>query len=369
MAASTILAADPPAQPSSPEGSIVKKVIDYFSHTNEHKKPGTLDFSLIGGPYYTSDIGLGIGLVASGLYGHGRYDSITPPSNVSLFGKISTKGFGTLGIRGTHISQSETQRFNYNLEVLCDPSDYWGIGYEMDNNDANKSGMRRIGVQIHADALFKILPDFYIGPMLSYDFVKAHKIERPYLLEGERSTTWAAGAGVTLSYDTRDVLTNPHRGVYLTVSQCYYPKFIGNHYPFTRTSLQADWYRTIWNGGIIAIDFRGEFNYGNPSWYMLAYLGGSYSLRGYYEGRYRDKGMMAFQAELRQKVWRRSGIVVWAGAGNIFARPSQIMIRRVLPNAGLGYRWEFKKDVNVRLDAGFGKSGQWGFMFNINEAF
>lgn len=33
------------------------------------------------------------------------------------------------------------------------------------------------------------------------------------------------------------------------------------------------------------------------------------------------------------------------------------------------YRWEFKKDVNVRLDYGFGKSGQSGFIFNIGEAF
>ena len=36
---------------------------------------------------------------------------------------------------------------------------------------------------------------------------------------------------------------------------------------------------------------------------------------------------------------------------------------------GVGYRWEFKKNVNVRLDYGFGKSGQSGFLFNINEAF
>ncbi len=36
---------------------------------------------------------------------------------------------------------------------------------------------------------------------------------------------------------------------------------------------------------------------------------------------------------------------------------------------GVGYRWEFKKNVNVRLDYGFGKSGQHSFIFNINEAF
>ena len=31
------------------------------------------------------------------------------------------------------------------------------------------------------------------------------------------------------------------------------------------------------------------FNFGNPSWAMMALLGNSYSMRGYYEGRYRDK--------------------------------------------------------------------------------
>ena len=40
-----------------------------------------------------------------------------------------------------------------------------------------------------------------------------------------------------------------------------------------------------------------------------------------------------------------------------------------LPNYGIGYRWEFKNRVNVRLDYGFGKKGQSGFLFNINEAF
>ncbi len=114
---------------------------------------------------------------------------------------------------------------------------------------------------------------------------------------------------------------------------------------------------------------RAQFNYGNPSWGMLAQLGGSSAMRGYYEGRYRDKHKIETQVELRQHVWRRNGIVVWAGAGTVFDKPGSIKLRHVLPNYGVGYRWEFKKNVNVRLDYGFGKKGQSGFTFNINEAF
>ena len=92
-------------------------------------------------------------------------------------------------------------------------------------------------------------------------------------------------------------------------------------------------------------------------------------MRGYYEGRYRDKNKIETQIELRQHIWRRNGIVLWAGAGTVFPKFSKMRINHVLPNYGLGYRWEFKKNVNVRLDYGLGKAGQSGFIFNINEAF
>ena len=90
-------------------------------------------------------------------------------------------------------------------------------------------------------------------------------------------------------------------------------------------------------------------------------------MRGYYEGRYRDKHSMATQLELRQHVWRRNGIVARVGVGNVFHDSKSF--KHLLPNYGIGYRWEFKKHVNVRLDYGRGRAGQSGFTFNINEAF
>lgn len=82
---------------------------------------------------------------------------------------------------------------------------------------------------------------------------------------------------------------------------------------------------------------------------MMAELGGTRSMRGYYEGRYRDKHSLEATVELRQHVWKRNGIVVWVGAGTIFPKFSALRSKQILPNAGVGYRWEFKKNVNVRL--------------------
>ena len=91
-------------------------------------------------------------------------------------------------------------------------------------------------------------------------------------------------------------------------------------------------------------------------------------MRGYYEGRYRDKNIIEGQIELRQHIKGRNGIVLWLGAAEVFPKFNKMRFDEILPNGGVGYRWEFKKKINVRLDCGFGKNGP-GFLFNINEAF
>lgn len=349
--------------------SLVTKFLDYFNDANKEKKNKKFDFSVIGGPHYSTDTKLGLGLVAAGLYRANRNDSLLPPSNVSLFSDISTVGFWLIGIRGTHIAPQDKYRLQYTVYLYSFPADFWGMGYEQGNNPENKSEMKRWQAKVSASWLFRLADNLYVGPAAVYDYVKASRVERPELLAGMDGKTWNVGFGATLVYDSRDVLTNPHRGAYLSLSQIFRPKFLGNTYAFSTTELQASLYRNVWNGAILAGDLRTMLNFGNPSWGMMALLGNSNSMRGYYEGRYRDKHKIEAQLELRQHVWRRNGVALWVGAGTVFPKFSQLRADRILPNYGIGYRWEFKKNVNVRLDYGFGKSGQSGFLFNINEAF
>ena len=349
--------------------SLITRFLDYFNDANKNKKHKKFDFSIIGGPHYSTDTKLGLGLVAAGLYRTNPNDTILPPSNVSLFSDVSTVGFYMLGIRGTHIFPQDKYRADYTVYFYSFPCDYWGMGYDMGNDDSNKSEMKRWQARIKGSFLFHLGSNFYIGPMVSYDYVIGKNVERPELLNGMDRHTWNLGAGFSAVYDSRDVLTYPHQGLYINLTQCFRPRFMGNDYAFSTTELQVDAYQKVWKGAILAEDFRTMLNFGNPSWGMMALLGNSNSMRGYYEGRYRDKHKMEAQVELRQHIWKRNSLTVWVGAGTVFSKFSNIRFRHILPNYGLGYRWEFKKNVNVRLDYGFGKAGQSGFLFSINEAF
>lgn len=150
--ASTAVVADSAAV----KRSFLKKFLDYFNDANKEKKNKKFDFSVIGGPHYSSDTKLGLGLVAAGLYRTDRADTLLPLSTVSLYGDVSTVGFYLLGVQGNHIFPKDKYRLNYNLYFYSFPSLYWGIGYRNAVNDENESSYKRFQAQVKVDFMFRL---------------------------------------------------------------------------------------------------------------------------------------------------------------------------------------------------------------------
>ncbi len=357
-------AAATPAQEARP--GFFKRFIDYFKNSNQDKTTEKkFDFSIIGGPHYSSDTKLGLGLVASGLYRIDRNDLSIPPSNVSLFGDFTTTGFWLLGIRGNTLLNGAKYRIDYTTYFFSFPSAFWGIGYD-NGAYAERSSYKRKQAQFKVDFLYRLARNFYIGTNGSFSYVSGKDFRNIEYLQGQATYYRNVGIGLFLMYDSRDFIPNPYKGLYLKLEQIVYPKSRGR--TFTRTEFTGDVYTRLWKGGILAYDLHAVFNSSRTPWTNLALMGGSQRMRGYYEGRYRDRNLIEMQLELRQRIYGRSGIAVWVGAGNVFPDFKNFNPSHTLPNYGIGYRWEFKNRVNVRLDYGFGKNEN-SFLFSINEAF
>lgn len=341
-------------------------VYRYFTESNQEKKKKRFDFSVIGGPHFSSDTKLGLGLVASGLYRMDRNDLSLPPSSISLYGDVTTTGFYLLGIRGTTIFKEDKYRLGINFYFFSFPSKYWGIGYANGNRKNDYTTYKRLEKQIRVDFSKRIFPNTYLGATGLFRHVNGKDFKDIRFLDGEKADIATQGFGLFVTYDSRDFLPNPYRGTYIKFEQLFFPDFWGNK--FKRSEILFRNYNKLWKGAILASDLQGTLNYGNTPWSMVALLGGSYQMRGYYEGQYRDNKLIQTQIELRQHIYNRHGIVVWGGAGNVFPNFHHFKWKETLPTYGIGYRWEFKKRVNVRLDYGIGK-GQSAFYFNIEEAF
>ena len=95
-------------------------------------------------------------------------------------------------------------------------------------------------------------------------------------------------------------------------------------------------------------------------------------MRGYYMGSYIDNSQVAVQTELRQHIWGRLGATAWIGGATVFSSLKDLKDKTIrpewLPNGGLGLRFEFKHNVNARIDFGIGRH-TCGFVFAIGEAF
>ena len=358
------------AQPTEEKNSHLKEWWNSLIHGNidrTHEKK--LDMSFIVAPFYTREGSFGVGGAATALYRLDRNDSIMQPSDISLSGSATVKGFYGITVKGNNHFKNNKTRLSYRLQFLNKNLDFWGISYEGCAMNPISASTRR-EVNWESDYVYKFTHAFHVGAALNIKYADMSKMSNPAYLDGQKNSYFFAGVGASIQYDTRDFILNPKRGVYLMLREVVYPK-VASNYNRTLFSTTAifDAYQRIWPGGVLAMDLYGQFNNKEIPWTLREELGsGSDRMRGYYGGRYIDCNQITAQLELRQHIYSRLGCVAWVGGGTVFPSFNKLQFNHVLPNYGLGLRVEFKHHVNIRIDYGFGKDTA-GFVFQFAEAF
>ena len=192
-----------------------------------------------------------------------------------------------------------------------------------------------------------------------------------------------SGIGGVFQYDTRDVGANAWKGVFLNAQAISYGGFLGGDNDYQAYDLDYRQYVPLGREGrTLAWTARTRWTQGSVPWAELSQLGSGSDLRGYRSGRYRDRAMIygiveyryQFTSDSRETGLSRHGFVAWVGAGTI--APSFGDITDVLPNWGVGYRFEVQPRMSVRADIGYGReflaSGNKfvpSVYFNFTEAF
>ncbi|MBB4037882.1 hypothetical protein GGR21_003803 [Dysgonomonas hofstadii] len=328
----------------------------------------TIDITFAGAPSYTREASFGIGGMATGLYRLDRRDSIMPPSDITLVFNASVKGFFALEARGNNYFKGNKTLLSYNVGFTRKPLDFWGISYDASNVNPVISYTRQ-QFKIDANYQYKLHKNFAIGGTLDFTYTDVSRIDDITYLEGQNRSFIATGLGVSLKYDSRDFIPNPQRGWYIMFRQSIFPEIFGNtSRTLYRTTFIADTYQRVWSGGLLAFDLFAQFNSDNSPWALREELGGNQRMRGYYSGRYIDNNIVSGQIELRQHIVQRFGFTTWIGGGTVFPSIKKFDMKNILPNYGIGLRFEVKRNVNARIDYGFGKE-TGGFVFNISEAF
>ncbi len=117
---------------------------------------------------------------------------------------------------------------------------------------------------------------------------------------------------------------------------------------------------------VAAFSLRGGFTIGNPNYAFTYRLGGTNSLRGYLENRFRGKKYYLQQTEIRFPVIQPVGVAVFMGFGD--ASSTDFTDAKMAYGAGLRIGLPPDYVSQVRLDFGFARD-QWGFFANFGQVF
>jgi outer membrane protein assembly factor BamA len=183
--------------------------------------------------------------------------------------------------------------------------------------------------------------------------------------------------GLGSEYDTRDSGATTTKGMLVQTFGHYFGKSLGNEGEFELVGFDvrnfvhpADWF-------ILATQVHAEhrFGYGIP-FYDQAQLGGKYSLRGFGEGRFVDRGTSWVNVETRFLALKdqvgKFPIEVWLdpfySSGTVYHDPQGITQNQWHNVVGLAFRAVARPQVVGSVDLGWGGEGTAIFS-DINYSF
>ncbi|PJJ76466.1 apolipoprotein N-acyltransferase [Thermoflavifilum aggregans] len=179
-----------------------------------------------------------------------------------------------------------------------------------------------------------------------------------------------SGLGIEILHDSRDNVNNSSKGWYVLFDAIWNQHYFGSGTNYFAFDADVRKYHTLRSGAVLALQGIVNIKDGEVPFTQLSYLGGGNMMRGFYAGRFRDKDLVALQAEYRRHLWRNWGIVLFSGVGKVSPDLDQINGKDLKHSVGFGFRRLISKQhkVNLRMDVGFG-NGQCNFYINIGEAF
>lgn len=353
------------------------KLVDKFFSPDTGKRNSFLPIPLIA---YNQEAGFQFG--GAGLFSFyvDKNDPIIRPSQFHIIAYTSTKGQSQVSIKTDIWSRSNKLHHIYELRYYNLPFNFYGIGDQTLKINEDKITQKRF--RLNAEIEKQVAPFYYPGVGVEFENINYVDKEPGGIYDTGNFFSKDGGKylmfKITQLLDKRNTNTYTTKGYFARARVGYAPDFFGGeNYTGTFTSFDGRFFVSPTKKTVLAsqLFYESVGSNGDIPFYMLRQMGNDQLMRGYYQGRFRDKNYLALQAELRYRFIDRLGIVAFAGTGSVYGK-DQFSADRFKPNYGIGGRFFFDLDKNlaIRLDYGFGGKSPGekrisGLYISLGEAF
>lgn len=331
-------------------------------------------FIPLAGLFYSPETKLGLAVFIAPVFRLGApADTLTRKSTARVLAYYTQEKQWSVQFQHTLFTPGERYVISGDARFYDYPIFYYGIGDDTRKEDEGLTQYKL--VTVNQRLLRRLSPrrrlfaggQYLLAHLWDIDASASPKLrERP---PGELVPNTVSGLGPVLLLDTRDRLTFPATGTYTELSAVF--TGVGGDYSFRRYTADVRRYFSLNARGtqVLAVQGYVQLHDGYVPFRELAPLGGLSLLRGYYEGRYRDRQLLAGQVEYRRPLYRRFGAAFFFGAGEVGNTPAAFDRVKVAGGAGLRFQFNRRERLNARADYGIAQGGQRGFYFSIGEAF
>ena len=324
--------------------------------------------------FYKPETSLGFGGAGSYIFRVGKCEKSKPgrPSSISPFVIYTLKKQFIAQLGVDLYLKNENYHLVGEIKRSKYPDKFFGVGNH--TLEADEESYISKSTSFFLSFLKKLGSGFNIGVQYHFSDWKIVDVEEGGLLKdsslpGSREGT-LSGVSFVVNHDTRDNIFFPMKGDFIELNSRFYKKWLGSDFNFTDITLDARKYMKLFSSHVLAVQSLVKIQTGTVPFLNLARMGGPNIMRGYFEGRFRDKNLLVFQAEYRMPLFWRLGLVGFAGLGNVAETFSRLKPGEFKSSYGFGLRFLFdtKEKIQLRMDFGFGKDSS-GFYFSIFEAF
>lgn len=321
---------------------------------------------------YSPETRLALGAGGVLYYRLGQEKEKTRPSSLGLVMVYTMNNQFRIQLRPEIYLSNNAYRVNAYVRFERYPTEFFGVRDNVPASAGEAYTPQAIG--FHLSVKRKVFGSVFVGVQYRIEKMSILDVEPGGLLaQGTIAGSTGgllSGPGLNLSWDNRDNIFFPRRGSYLQFSADFFNPVFGSAFHYTVTNLDLRTYVPVFSTHVLAFQFVMRDIGGTAPFYELSTLGGPSILRGNLSGQYRDKALLAVQAEYRVPVWRRFGVDAFVGLGNVGPAIWDISFNRLKYSvgAGLRYRLDKQEGTNLRLDYGWGPARS-GFYMTVQEAF
>jgi outer membrane protein assembly factor BamA len=325
-------------------------------------------------PESSPAIGSGVTVVAAALYEPSGAGNVWTSGVGGIYTSTKSYGFGAL-------QKAYFDHDRYRLTLGAGYGDFnlrfYGVG-SLTSQDKYIT-INQSGALAAVEGLVRVAPHTYVGPVYAFLDLKTtlpSAMVANITIPAYQLKSTDAGLGLTGEYDSRDSQYGPSRGIFATARWMFSEPAFGSRFQYDRATVWVNGYFTLTPTTILATRISGCYASEGAPFYNICLYGQNNDLRGYLTGQYRDPLMATGQAEIRQHLFWKIGMVAFGGVGGIAPGPNSLQSRLglgsaiFLPAGGVGLRFmvapQYK--LNLAVDEAWGSHSN-GLYINIGEAF